>query len=228
MSVPARIDGFNGPADSSPGHTRAGRRFANSFSSRLIPSNAASGLADDGPLSNAGSPTAPRRMPSACRARFNVSSGSGGSPWRRAAAPMGASEISKVWPKRAATVSRTRRAAAVTSGPMPSPGRSRIENLLKSHRGTFVPRTPVHASASAKATARPRRSAPREGGRSRGPSRPTPLAWLARGARSHLKLMGVRRRGRSRSRPVWSRNPARRRRRRRPAPVCRAARRRSP
>ena len=56
--------------------------------------------------------------------------------------------------------------------------------------GAFVPRTPLHASAFAKATARPRRSGraatfrDREGGRSRGPQGPAPLARLARCARS--------------------------------------------
>ncbi len=49
--------------------------------------------------------------------------------------------------------------------------------------GDFVPRTPLHASAFAKATARPRRSSKSKGGRSRGPLTPR-SARVARSLRS--------------------------------------------
>ncbi len=64
------------------------------------------------------------RTASASRQAASVSSGSGASFSRSARAPSSHSEKTNVWPKRASTAFRTATAAAVTSGPMPSPGRT--------------------------------------------------------------------------------------------------------
>ena len=127
MSVPASTSGLSGPADSRLGHTRAGRRLAYRPRAFRMPRSAASGRPDDGPRSYAGSPTAPSRMASADLAAASVASGSGGRLRPSAAAPIRASGSSNEWPNLAATAPSTFAAPAMTSGPMPSPGRRRME-----------------------------------------------------------------------------------------------------
>src|SRR5512140_2921276 len=87
------------------------------------PRRPASGRWSRGAVSNAGSPTAPSRTASASLHAASVSSGSGAPFVRIAIAPLGHSVMTKSCPNRAATAFRTVTAAAVTSGPMPSPGR---------------------------------------------------------------------------------------------------------
>ena len=82
-----------------------------------MPSSAASGLPDEGPLSKAGSPTAPSRMASADLAAASVASGSGGRSRRSAAAPMMASGSSKEWPNFAATALKNVGGAGHDLGP---------------------------------------------------------------------------------------------------------------
>src|ERR1035437_2365850 len=88
------------------------------------PKRPASGRWSRGAASYAGSPTAPIRMASASLQAASVSSGSGEPFVRIAIAPIGHSVRTKSCPKRAATAFRTVTAAAVTSDPMPSPGRT--------------------------------------------------------------------------------------------------------
>ena len=64
------------------------------------------------------------RTASASRHATSVSSGSGVPFSRSARAPRSHSDSTNVCPKRASTAFRTATAAAVTSGPMPSPGRT--------------------------------------------------------------------------------------------------------
>uniref|UniRef100_A0A7V1ZIF4 Serine/threonine protein kinase n=1 Tax=Thermoanaerobaculum aquaticum TaxID=1312852 RepID=A0A7V1ZIF4_9BACT len=86
----------------------------------------ATGLTSTGRWSQRGPPTAPKRTASASRQSRKVASGSG-SPVRSMAAPPTSPSLSLSFkPAFSATLSRTRTAAAVTSGPMPSPGSTAI------------------------------------------------------------------------------------------------------
>src|SRR5262245_28639380 len=98
----------------------AGRRFAYTSSSRRRPIRPASGRAE--PPSHFGPPTAPNSTASAARQASSVSDGSG-SPTASIAAPPNACSSTE---SSSGSASRTATATAITSGPIPSPGRQTI------------------------------------------------------------------------------------------------------
>ena len=145
----------------SAGNTCAGRRFANRPSSLRMPQQAALGARVDGhrvPLRPAdGAEQHRARRRARARARASVS----GVPCASIAAP----PISRLLEARArcpaarAAASSTRRASRVTSGPMPSPGRTRMLLPLRSpsaRRHRVAPLVPlelvqrVHVGARAR------------------------------------------------------------------------------
>ena len=83
-----------------------------------------SGRRPEGRWSNAGSPTAPSSTPSARRQASRVSAGNAGNPRLQRDTTNRMALDREERPKREFTVSSTSRAAARTSGPMPSPGSS--------------------------------------------------------------------------------------------------------
>src|SRR5262245_6257614 len=120
MSSPATTSGLRLEASASSGNTCAGRRLANRPSSLRRPRIACSGRLARGRLSYFGSPTAPKSTASADFTRASVFSGSG-SPWAAyAVPPTSASSNSRP----SSSFFSTRRACAMISCPIPSPGRT--------------------------------------------------------------------------------------------------------
>ena len=126
MSTPASSSGRSGDARSSSGLTATGRRFAYRPRPLRIASNPCSGRTLARGSSHFGPPTAPRSTASACCASSSVAGGSAEPVASMAAPPMSASRVSNVCPPALATASRTATASVVTSGPIPSPGRTQM------------------------------------------------------------------------------------------------------
>ncbi|MCY1537119.1 hypothetical protein D9M68_726050 [compost metagenome] len=123
MSVPFRIAGLMLEACSSSSNRRIGRRLAYKPSSFLIFNNPCSGRTfSDGSLSYRAWPTAPNRIASLRLAFFRVSSGRGLPVASMAAWPIRASSNVNSCSYRAAICASTALPQWVTSGPIPSPG----------------------------------------------------------------------------------------------------------
>src|SRR5690606_30954438 len=114
----------------------AGRRLPNSPSCERIFSRPRSGRMAGSMVSHFGPPTAPSSTASAARARSRVSSASG-TPYLSMAAPPNSSKASSK-PRANLSLARfsTLTASAMISGPIPSPGRTRICLLITSSRNS--------------------------------------------------------------------------------------------
>src|SRR5262245_43247849 len=138
--MPSTTSARRDEARASAGKTAAGRRFANKPSSLRTRSRPFSGRRSTGMASQAGPPTAPS---STARHRFasaSVASESGVPSASIAAPPIRPVSKPTSRPKRSATVSRTRCAWPVTSGPMPSPGSTRTRSIARSDPPRLVSR----------------------------------------------------------------------------------------
>src|SRR3569832_1635146 len=124
MSTPFSTSGRSVEAPSSLSLTATGRRFAYRPSPLRMASSPCSGRTLPRGSSHFGPPTAPSSTASAPRADSRVASGSAVPVASMAAPPIRASRVSNSWPKRLATADRTFKASLVTSGPIPSPGRT--------------------------------------------------------------------------------------------------------
>ena len=80
--------------------------------------------------SHLGPPTAPNRMASVLAHISWVSSGKGVPKSSMALPPTLPYEMSKSWPKRVSTACITLTASDITSGPMPSPGKTAMEKFI--------------------------------------------------------------------------------------------------
>src|SRR5882672_110624 len=115
----------------------AGRRLANSSKSLRSRKRPRSGFLSKGLLSHLGPPTAPNSTASAACASLIVSSVTGTPSASNAAPPTSARSMAKERPRFFASQWMTRSVSAITSGPMPSPGRSRILYVMSSVRVFF-------------------------------------------------------------------------------------------
>src|SRR5487761_134250 len=125
-SRPSTTSRFRVEASASAAKTKAGRRLAKSSMSLRSRSKPRSGFCAKGRLSHFGPPTAPSRIASVSSAAFIAASVSGMPCLSMAAPPTRSSLTSKLAIRRLSKYSMTRAAWCVTSGPMPSPGNSRI------------------------------------------------------------------------------------------------------
>src|SRR5690554_432796 len=126
MSRPATTSGLRVEAAASCGYSRAGRRLPNRPSCERIFSRPRSGRMAGSIVSHFGPPTAPSRMASDWRARSRVSSANG-TPYLSRAAPPSSSWLSSISrPYFSSAACSTLTASVMISGPMPSPGRTRI------------------------------------------------------------------------------------------------------
>src|SRR3990170_9120460 len=139
-SRPWTSSGLREEAPTSSGNRNAGRKLANSFSSRRSVSRPRPGRLSRGPLSSPGVPTAPNRMASALRASSSVAGGSGTPAAATPAAPIGAS-LNLIAPP--ATACSTPTASAVTSLPIPSPG------MTAMCISRIIPRSPMAKNKAA-------------------------------------------------------------------------------
>ena len=130
MSSPRTTSGFRVDAPASCGQETAGRRFAKTPSSDRRASSPRSGRMLRSIPSHRGPPTAPSRMASQARARSSVPPGSGTPQASTASPPIGACSISKPGSASPRRASRTFSASATISGPIPSPGSTRIFRLM--------------------------------------------------------------------------------------------------
>src|SRR6185437_11092854 len=129
-STPCSSSALIGEACSAASWVRTGRRLAYRPSALRIASRPCSGRTLAFGSDHFGPPTAPSSTALAAWHAARVDAGSG-SPWRSMAIPpMSCSLKVKVWLKRLATAFRTATAAAATSGPMPSPGRTTISACM--------------------------------------------------------------------------------------------------
>src|SRR3569623_3577860 len=124
MSTPFSTSGRCVDAPSSLSLTATGRRFAYRPRPLRMASRPCSGRTLARGPSHFGPPTAPSSTASAARADACVAAGRAVPVASIAAPPISASRVSNWWPKRWATAARTFRASLVTSGPIPSPGRT--------------------------------------------------------------------------------------------------------
>src|SRR5579884_304706 len=129
-SSPRTSSGSSDEAFSKPANTRTGRRLANNSKSLRSTNSAYSGRSRSGLPSYSGRPTAPKRIAALSLQSASASSGSASRPARSASPPTLASTHS--------TSGRTAcsicTAARVTSGPMPSPGKTAIAGMLRASR----------------------------------------------------------------------------------------------
>src|SRR5712691_1568562 len=119
-----RRSGFNGEIPRSGSSNLTGRTLTKSPRPLRNPSNPLSGRFPTGSASHFGPPTAPRKTASALRQASSVWLGSGVPAASMPTPPIGSSVNSNWWLNSCADSRRTDAAARVTSGPMPSPGRS--------------------------------------------------------------------------------------------------------
>ena len=126
MSVPSRISARIGDAGASCSMNLTGRRLAKTPSAERNCRSPCSGLTCAFGFDHFGPPTAPSNIASLSLQLEIVLAGSGSPVASIAAPPMLCSLKLNVWPCREAMISSSLRPASVTSGPMPSPGRSVI------------------------------------------------------------------------------------------------------
>src|SRR6266446_3005743 len=126
MSSPDTTSGLSVEASFSASKQIAGRKFANSSRSLRRRRSPRSGFLSKELLSHLGPPTAPNRTASAACARFIVASVTATPSASSAAPPTNARSIEKDRPRFFAIQWMTRSVSAITSGPMPSPGKNKI------------------------------------------------------------------------------------------------------
>ena len=125
-STPVSTSGLSVEANSKAGASLTGRRLANRPSALRMPSSPCSGRTFAVGLSHLGPPTAPSSTASLHWHKKTVSGGSGCPVASIAQPPRNSEPNTNSWPKRLPMASNTLTASAVTSGPMPSPGKSAI------------------------------------------------------------------------------------------------------
>src|SRR5574341_1008132 len=124
MSTPFSFSALSGEASIRAGWTLTGRRFAKTPSPFRSARSPCSGRTFAFGSSHFGPPTAPRRTALDFRHSARTASVSA-TPWASMEQPPISRSVNvKSWPRFFATICRTRMASAVTSGPMPSPGRT--------------------------------------------------------------------------------------------------------
>src|SRR5512133_3547619 len=124
MSTPFSFSALSGEESISAGWTFTGRRLANTPSPLRSPSSPCSGRTLALGSSHFGPPTAPSSTALDFWHSVRTASVSA-TPWASIEQPpISRSTNVKSWPRFFATTWRTRMASAVTSGPMPSPGRT--------------------------------------------------------------------------------------------------------
>src|SRR5580700_2572583 len=123
-SSPRITSAFSVEASTSGSSTMAGRKLANRSSSLRSRRMEISGRLSNPNASHFGPPTEPNRMASASRALAIVSSVIGTPRASSEAPPTRSSDSSKVTMRRRSIQSSTRRTSRITSGPIPSPGRT--------------------------------------------------------------------------------------------------------
>src|SRR5580704_8836000 len=124
-SSPSTTSGLSVEDLMSSGNITAGRRFANRFKAFRKRSKAKPAACWGRRRSSSATPDAPCRIASHCRASSNVAAGSESPAASNPAPPMGASWSSREC-SRPSTAFRTLTPWAVTSLPIPSPGRTAI------------------------------------------------------------------------------------------------------
>src|SRR5574343_918333 len=125
ISRPDTTSGFSDEALASSGYRMAGRRLAKRFKCLRMPSRPRTGRCSRGSVSHCGPPTAPSSTASAALALVRVSAGYGSPVASTAQPPSRPVVISRFRPS-LFKASSTRTASAVISGPIPSPGSTRI------------------------------------------------------------------------------------------------------
>ena len=131
MSTPRSSSALMGDASNTAGCGTTGRRLANRPNALRSPKRPCSGRTLAAGLDHFGPPTAPKSTASARSAQAPAWPAGSASPVASMAAPPSSADSnSKAWPKRAATAASTRTASAVTSPPMPSPGRTAINAFI--------------------------------------------------------------------------------------------------
>src|SRR6266446_592685 len=143
MSSPDTTSGLSVEASFSASKQIAGRKFANSSRSLRRRRSPRSGFLSKELLSHLGPPTAPNRTASAACAKRIVASLTATPSASSAAPPTSARSIENDRPRFFAIQWTTRSVSAITSGPMPSPGRKRILYVI---RGGLHPRFGLFAA----------------------------------------------------------------------------------
>ena len=149
MSVPRRISVRIGDACASSSINLTGRRLAKTPRTERNFRSPCSGRTVAFGSDHFGPPTAPNKM-AALSSQLEIVSGGNGSPVASMAAPpISCSLKLNVCPCREAMVSRILRPSSVTSGPIPSPGRSVIRASRVLSPQTFESRSHVVAGSQA-------------------------------------------------------------------------------